>query len=570
MENVVALELEEDIAGMAALEVSLSAQGQADPSGTTDYLDRSVLDFGTRVTVALGPDDSSPLFEGSITALGRRLPGGLLLDGDDQGGGWAAGAPAYPAYPDVRGAAPPPTSPRPIAGDHGLTAQIDVDGPQRPLTSQVNLSDLAFLRTLAQADGAEIWLEGTTLRLQRRPDRDGDPVRLVYGEALRSFAVTADLAHQCTDLTVTGWSPADKEAIAETAGADDLGDELAGDTSGATLLAAAFDERHERVVVAEPLDSADARARARAAYLDRARRFVTGTGTCEGERGGPGRRPRHAGGGRHRLQRRLPGGAHLPPLGPRGAVTRRTSTSSEWGWGRRHERHAEHRPVGRGRHERQPTDDTADRRRGERDRRGQPGPAAARPGEGAACRRSVRTMSSGRGSRPPWRATGAAPGSCPTSTTRCWSPSATADPRIRTSSARLWNGHDAPPHQMDADNDVKTIVSRRGIRITLDDTPGATSLTLSTPAGQKVTLSDADPGITLTDASQNSVQLGPGGITISTLAAVSIKALSLDIDAATVSVTAPAVTFAGVVTGNALAAQVISGAMYSRGIGNLA
>ena len=99
---------------------------------------------------------------------------------------------------------------------------------------------------------------------------------------------------------------------------------------------------------------------------------------------------------------------------------------------------------------------------------------------------------------------------------------------------------------------------------------GRDSLTLSTPAGQKVTLSDADPGITLTDASQNSVQLGPGGITISTLAAVSIKALSLDIDAATVSVTAPAVTFAGVVTGNALATQVISGAMYSRGIGNLA
>jgi uncharacterized protein involved in type VI secretion and phage assembly len=134
----------------------------------------------------------------------------------------------------------------------------------------------------------------------------------------------------------------------------------------------------------------------------------------------------------------------------------------------------------------------------------------------------------------------------------------------------LWNGHDAPPHQMDADNDVKTIVSRRGIRITLDDTPGATSLTLSTPAGQSVTLSDANPGITLTDASQNSVQLGPGGITISTLAAVSIKALSLDIDAAIVSISAPAATFAGVVTADVVAAQVISGAMYSSGIGNMA
>lgn len=134
----------------------------------------------------------------------------------------------------------------------------------------------------------------------------------------------------------------------------------------------------------------------------------------------------------------------------------------------------------------------------------------------------------------------------------------------------LWNGQDAPPQQMDADNDIKTIVSRQGIRITLDDTPGATSLTLSTPAGQTVTLSDADLGIKLTDSNENSVQLGPSGITISTLAAVSIKALSLDVDATSVSVSAPSVTVAGVVSVNAVAAQVISGAMYSSGIGNTA
>ena len=132
----------------------------------------------------------------------------------------------------------------------------------------------------------------------------------------------------------------------------------------------------------------------------------------------------------------------------------------------------------------------------------------------------------------------------------------------------LWNGHDAPPQQMDAGNDVKTIVSRRGVRITLDDTPGATSLTLSTPAGQTVTLNDADLGITLTDASQNSIQLGPGGIAISTLTALSIKALSVDIDAAVVSVDAAATSFSGVVSANTVAAQVIVGAMYSSGLGN--
>lgn len=281
MGDVVALELEEDIAGMAALEVSLSAQGEADSRGTTDYLDRSLLDFGIRVTVTLGPDDSGPLFEGSITALGADFPGDasstVTIKAEDR-------LQELRRRRRTRTFEDSSTADiaQIIAGDHGLTAQVDVDGPQRPLTSQVNLSDLAFLRTLAQADGAEVWLEDTALRLQRRPDRDGDPVTMVYGETLRSFAVTADLAHQCTDLTLTGWSPADKQAIAETGDADDLGDELDGDTSGAAVLAEAFSARHERVVVAEPLDSADAQARARAAYLDRARRFVTGTGTCEG------------------------------------------------------------------------------------------------------------------------------------------------------------------------------------------------------------------------------------------------------------------------------------------------
>jgi Bacteriophage probable baseplate hub protein len=281
MENVVALEVEEDIAGMAALEVSLSAQGDADPSGTRDYLDRSVLDFGTKVAVTLGPEDSGTLFQGWISALGADFPGDssstVTVKAED-GLQELRRTRRTRTFEGLSTADIAQT----IAGDHGLTAQVDVDGPQRRLTSQVNLSDLAFLRTLAQADGAEIWLEDTTLRLQRRPDRDGGSVALVYGEALRSFAVTADLAHQCTDLTVMGWSPADKDVITELADADDLGDELAGDTSGAACLAGAFDERHERIVVAEPLDSADARARARAAYLDRARRFVTGTGTCEG------------------------------------------------------------------------------------------------------------------------------------------------------------------------------------------------------------------------------------------------------------------------------------------------
>ena len=64
-----------------------------------------------------------------------------------------------------------------------------------------------------------------------------------------------------------------------------------------------------------------------------------------------------------------------------------------------------------------------------------------------------------------------------------------------------WNGQDAPPESMDGagNNHLKTIRSRQGILITLDDTDGAVKLRLETPGGHKVVLDDGqrsrrDPG----------------------------------------------------------------------------
>src|SRR5215475_1222194 len=68
----------------------------------------------------------------------------------------------------------------------------------------------------------------------------------------------------------------------------------------------------------------------------------------------------------------------------------------------------------------------------------------------------------------------------------------------------LWNGKDSPPESMQAGNDVKSIVSRSGIRITLDDTNEAVTLTLETPGGQRVAMADAGSQITVEDSSGNS------------------------------------------------------------------
>src|SRR5690242_20024753 len=62
------------------------------------------------------------------------------------------------------------------------------------------------------------------------------------------------------------------------------------------------------------------------------------------------------------------------------------------------------------------------------------------------------------------------------------------DPRHPYVLGGLWNGRDTPPETMDGagKNFKKTIRSRNGVRVALDDTDGQESLALETPGGQKV------------------------------------------------------------------------------------
>jgi phage protein D len=83
-------------------------------------------------------------------------------------------------------------------------------------------------------------------------------------------------------MGVAGWDVGAKDAISETADSSVLGSELGSDTAGATIMSNAFGDRKERIVRAAPRSSDDATAWAQAAYLERARRFVCGTGITTG------------------------------------------------------------------------------------------------------------------------------------------------------------------------------------------------------------------------------------------------------------------------------------------------
>lgn len=171
-----------------------------------------------------------------------------------------------------------------IAGEHGLRAEIDVDGPDYRTLAQVNQSDLAFLRERARAIDAEVWVESDALFAQARGRRRAAAdVTLTYGRGLREIEITADLANQRTAVTVSGWDVSAKEGITEEAVESAISSELNGGISGASVLSEAFGDRPEQIVHSVPLTGSEAMAIAEGSYRKLARRFLCGEAVAEGD-----------------------------------------------------------------------------------------------------------------------------------------------------------------------------------------------------------------------------------------------------------------------------------------------
>jgi phage protein D len=282
--DVLSAFVEETAAGLFRCEIVFNNYGEAE-SGEADYLyfDRETLDFGKTLEIGLGPGDPpETVFEGHITGLEAEYPADgnsrLLVLAEDRLQDLRMTRRSR-AFEDVTDS----DVISEVASDHGLQADVDLTGPTHEIIAQVNLSDLAFIRERARSVGAEVWVEGDTLHAIRREERSGEDMILAYGINLIAFNVRADLAHQCTELHVTGWDVAAKEGIDETADDSALSSELNGDESGSAVLADAFGDRVASVVHTVPLTTEEAELLADARYREKARRFVTGTGLADGD-----------------------------------------------------------------------------------------------------------------------------------------------------------------------------------------------------------------------------------------------------------------------------------------------
>ena len=268
--------------GLTNCEVNIGNWG-SEGGGSTGfrYFDRRVLDFGKPFAVRFGPPGGEGvIFEGRISALEAQF----ALDGQRyitvlaedrlQDLRMTRRSRVFENLSDA-------DMMRQIASEHGLTAAIQVTGPQHRVLAQVNQSDLAFLRERARTTDAELWIEGSILHAATRSQRTGATIPFSYPGTLREFSVLADLAHQRSELIVSGWDVGAKQAITARAGESLLQGELDGGTSGASILRAAFGERKETVAHAVPQSTAEAQAEADTLFRRMARQFITGRGLAD-------------------------------------------------------------------------------------------------------------------------------------------------------------------------------------------------------------------------------------------------------------------------------------------------
>jgi phage protein D len=167
-----------------------------------------------------------------------------------------------------------------VASDVGLKPQVSGFSDNIGTQVQLNESDLAFLRRLLARYDGDLQVVGEQLQISPRGQVKRNALELRLHSQLRCATILADLSHQVSEVTVTGWDSGRGQRITKQSEGANRGP---GDgRSGADLLETALLRRSHQLSHLAIANDQEAQALADAAFDERRRRFVTVNGTAEG------------------------------------------------------------------------------------------------------------------------------------------------------------------------------------------------------------------------------------------------------------------------------------------------
>jgi phage protein D len=170
-----------------------------------------------------------------------------------------------------------------IAGEVGLSPQVDSTGVVYDYVIQNNQTNMEFLQTRAERLGYKVFAANGTLYFKKGETSLGEGPELEHGRNLRSFRPSVAATHQADKIKVLGWDAKQKQAIkSEVTPPAALKQGGIGQTGG-DAAKSAFGTA-DAVLVNQPVFTPDeATALATGLANDLSGEFIQAEGTCFGD-----------------------------------------------------------------------------------------------------------------------------------------------------------------------------------------------------------------------------------------------------------------------------------------------
>jgi phage protein D len=279
-EDILSMEVEDTVDLPAMCHFTLNFWDQAQQKLKEVYLTK--FKIGTSIAVKMGLAGLSPIFTGEVTALEPSYGG----DGE----GDSLTIRAYNRLHRLRFGTHQRTFEKmkdseiasSIAGEVGLTGQVDNTAVKHAHVSQRNVNNLTFLLERAKPINYEVVVEDKTLFFRKSPEPEGPEITLTYRVNLLQFSPRQRTVSEGGKVEVRGWDVKNKKSILGKAGSGDETTKMGGSTTGAQLSESAFIKSTRTITDRSVIDADEANGMARAIYNRQQRDFVEADGTCPG------------------------------------------------------------------------------------------------------------------------------------------------------------------------------------------------------------------------------------------------------------------------------------------------
>jgi phage protein D len=247
------------------------------------WIDDDLFAEGTSVELQMGyRNKMSPLFKGEITGLEPEFPEGqpptLLVRSHDRRHRLmrASKTRTFTQMKDSDIATQ-------VAGDAGLSPQVEDSGVTLPYLIQHNRTDLDFLLERARRIGFEVIVNDRELHFRKRQYRESEAIELRREVGLLEFMPRLSTLNQVESVEVRGWNIKEKAAWVSQAGADTETARMAGKSTGPGTVQQTFPGSVAVNTSAPVASQEDADSFARGMLHEMGLHYINAEGVCIGE-----------------------------------------------------------------------------------------------------------------------------------------------------------------------------------------------------------------------------------------------------------------------------------------------